>query len=154
MKNKCLFFSIMILICELSCSNLFGQTTTKEEYDYVTKGYKMQIEGGLDMKQGYALKDLGNWSLDFTDGARGFHFIGLYRTNDTKPCAIIAIYEKKDNQATRFAEYYCIPTPDATDLWERTRAQLNENLNKDNANEVLEGMAWALMKLSSAEAEK
>ena len=32
--------------------------TTLEEFNYVTKGYKIQMESGLDMKRGYSVKDL------------------------------------------------------------------------------------------------
>lgn len=144
----------VIFVSLTSHFSLSAQTTTSEEYDYVTKGYSMQVEGGLDMKQGYVLQDLGTWAATYADGSRGFHFIGLYRGADKKPCAIMAIYEKKDNGATRYAEYYCIPTMDATDLWARTQTQLNANITKDNANEVMAGMVWGLMKLASQEAAK
>lgn len=149
MKRIKILIVTTLFILSAGLTQLHAQTTTQEEYDYVTLGYKMQLEGGLDMKQGYVLKEIGEWAATFSDGTRGFRFIGLYRGTDTKPCAIMAIYGKKDNSATRYAEYYCIPTMEATDLWEKTRTQLNANLTKDNANEVLAGMVWALMKLSS-----
>ncbi len=31
--------------------------TTEEEYNYMTKGYKVQVESGLDMKKGYVMED-------------------------------------------------------------------------------------------------
>ena len=29
--------------------------TTEEEYNYITKGYQIQLSSGLDMKKGYAV---------------------------------------------------------------------------------------------------
>lgn len=47
-------------------SNSFGQLanielspTTEEEYNYLTKGYRVQLESGLDMKKNYLLEDWG-----------------------------------------------------------------------------------------------
>lgn len=43
--------------------------TTEEEYNYMTKGYRIQVESGLDMKKGYAfapseLVPVGNYSFE------------------------------------------------------------------------------------------
>lgn len=51
--------STLILAAAFFSVTLFGQTT-EEEYNYLTKGYKVQIESGLDMKKGYEFKDLAN----------------------------------------------------------------------------------------------
>ncbi|MFV5699001.1 hypothetical protein ACM55H_11595 [Flavobacterium sp. ZT3R17] len=44
--------------------------TTLEEYNYMTKGYKIQISSGLDVKKGYVINDLvrrdtGQYVFDF-----------------------------------------------------------------------------------------
>ncbi|WP_421799825.1 hypothetical protein [Haliscomenobacter sp.] len=52
--NAMKFFLSLILIA--FCSISFAQGTTQEEYNYVTKGYKIQQESGLDMKKGYSIK--------------------------------------------------------------------------------------------------
>ena len=153
MKNFMFLIATSVLI---ACSTKsFSQATTDDEYNYVVKGYQAQVEGGLDMKKGYILKDLGDWSALYTDGTRGFKFIGLYRSTDTKPCAIMAIYQKKDNGKLSYQEYYCIPTTDAPqNLWDRTMSQINANFGKPNADEILGGMTWSLMKFSAQEMAK
>lgn len=40
------FFGLVVFF-----TNLYFQTT-QEEYNYITKGYKIQLESGLDMKKG------------------------------------------------------------------------------------------------------
>jgi hypothetical protein len=153
MKKLMLLIATTILIAYSTKS--YSQVTTEEEYNYVIKGYQAQVEGGLDMKTGYILKDIGEWAALYTDGTRGFKFIGLYRAADTKPCAIMAVYQKKDNGKLSYQEYYCIPTSDAPqNLWDRTMQQLNANFGKPNANEILAGMAWSLMKFSAQEVAK
>ena len=153
MKKLMLLIATSILI---ACSTkLYSQATTDEEYNYVIKGYQAQVEAGLDMKKGYMLKELGEWSALYTDGTRGFKFIGLYRATDTKPCAVIAIYQKKENGKLSYQEYYCIPSSDAAqNLWDRTMSQINANFGKPNADEILGGMVWSLMKFSAQEVAK
>ena len=60
---KALWAGVLILSSIAS----FGQVaisvpapTSEEEYNYLTKGYKVQIESGLDMKKGYALHNMGD----------------------------------------------------------------------------------------------
>ena len=155
--NKAKLIIIAFLLALSGSTQLFSQsktTTTEEEYNYVTKGYKVQIESGLDMKKGYSLKDLGEWNLKYSDVSRGFAFKGLYRDNDTIPCAVMAIYQKKRNNKPAISEYYCIPTLDAALLWERTMSQVNQDYNQSNANEIYVGMVWALMKFASQQTFK
>jgi len=157
MKKIKLTLATLVLVIYSGSAKLYCQSkisTTEEEYNYVTKGYKTQFESGLDMKKGYILKDLGEWSLKYDNVTRGLTFKGLLRENDTIPCAVMAIYQKKNNGKSSLTEYYCIPTLDAPDLWDRTIAQLNENYTQANANEIYIAMIWALMKFSSQEIAK
>ncbi len=57
--------SITIIFCIASFITL-GQTT-ETEYNYVTKGYKIQLESGLDMKKGYRFEDLDTWGVEAFD---------------------------------------------------------------------------------------
>jgi len=55
MKN---LTKLLLSIALFASFNIYGQSiktlgTTLEEYNYITKGYKVQIESGLDMKKGY-----------------------------------------------------------------------------------------------------
>lgn len=156
--KKAIFIFVTLLITVLFGSvKTYSQTpvtTTEEEYNYITKGYQVQIESGLDMKKGYTLKDIGDWSLKYGDGNRGFTFKGLYRGTNTKPCAIMAIYNKKEGEKITYKEYYCIPTLTAEALWNKTLSQLSANFEKSNANQMYSAMVWALMKLAAQEIVK
>lgn len=145
--------AIFLLTLFISVSAFVKAQTTEEEYNYVTKGYKVQMESGLDMKKGYTLKDLGNWSLNFgSDGTREATFKGLYRDNSDKPCAIMLIYTRP---STNYKEYYCIPTIDApSNLWDKTLTQINSHFTEQNAKAVYSTLVWALMKFSTQQTNK
>lgn len=108
-------------------SNLNG--TTLEEYNYLSKGYKDQIDKGLDMKKGYILK---NVISDFSDAIsfspeqtykRHSEFKLLFKEGDSKPCAILMIltvYHKSKLNATH---YFCIPTYNSN-LWTNLKEDL------------------------------
>ena len=46
-----------ICLMRLSTAAFAQSPTTQEEYNYATKGYKIQLESGLDTKKGYIIKD-------------------------------------------------------------------------------------------------
>ena len=85
----------------------FAQTT-EEEYNYITKGYKIQISSGLDMKKGYTFKDLYLYKKDFEMGNKTgyyqFTFKGLYKDGKIKPCAIMVECKGVAD------DYLCLPT--------------------------------------------
>ena len=131
--------------------SLQNQITTQEEYNYITKGYKVQTESGLDMKQGYSLIRLGEWSLTSGVENRECVFQGLLRDGQTKPCAIMMIYHRTDipNGQTW---YICIPTPNAKYLWQQTLEFISQNFKGNDL--MLQSVIWALMKFSSEIATK
>ncbi len=51
------------LVCQLDSMLVRAVPTTMEEYNYMTKGYKIQVESGLDMKKGYSFKDMGEHKI-------------------------------------------------------------------------------------------
>jgi hypothetical protein len=116
--------------------------TTVEEYNYMSKGYKMQIDGGLDMKKGYSFIPLGEWNLKDGNAEGKFIFKGLVRQGQSTPCGTMMIYRLKSRYSKDFSEaaYICIPTLDATsELWETTFKGIPNN----------DMIAEALMKFSS-----
>lgn len=87
----------------------FGNAqTTLEEWNYVTKGYKIQIESGLDMKKGYNIKHVGSYTYDNYDAVRTINFKKLIKTSNNTVCAIMLEYIRKDKRSTNVV-YYCIP---------------------------------------------
>jgi len=93
--------------------------TSEEEYNYLTKGYKIQLESGLDMKKGYILKDMGEWE----EGSYGFKFKALIR-EEAEEIAGILVIAKSDSWTGVSTYYLCIPI-NSPDLLKR----YNENLS-------------------------
>ena len=116
MKKMKVFTSMLILLVVFISGSTFGQTTM-EEYNYVTKGYKIQIESGLDMKKGYTFTDLFENVITTGSTVRKCTFKALMRTNQAKPCAILCIYTRSDNN---YSDYVCIPTTDSPkEIWDK-----------------------------------
>lgn len=103
MKRKLIISTILICLI-FGTGVLFGQTS-QEEYNYVTKGYKAQVDNGLDMKKGYELKDIDEKATQ----ERKVSLKVLYRLKETKKeiAAYMIIYTKKGNSS----EYICVPHP-------------------------------------------
>lgn len=139
-------FLIIILTC-LCFTSILAQTT-QEEYNYITKGYKVQIESGLDMKKGYTMVDYGVWSLNHGEQTRLCEFKGLVRAGQSKPCAILMLYKRTDI-ANGVNYYVCIPSNDAPEeIWSQTLKHLDEIYKECNI-QMAETMVWALMKFGS-----
>ena len=114
MKKLILGLFLLLGVLHLNAQKI--APTTEEEYNYVTKGYRIQQESGLDDKRGYRWEDLTSHYTD--NGIRTMKFKALYRIGESKPCAVLLIYKNLD---TRDTEYFCIPTYDAPkELWLRT----------------------------------
>lgn len=136
--KKIVLFSLLILISGLLKAQDFSPTT-EEEYNMGSVGYKMYLRMGVEIKAGYKVKDIAEYEY----GERKASFKGLFRSGDTKPCAIIMIYSKQRGNP----EYYCIPTPDAPEiLWDRYRVSLSGEI--DNKQEQLQFLSFALGKAS------
>jgi len=128
------------------------QGTTQEEYNYITKGYKIQIESGLDMKQGYVLVDVPmfyNGSISNTatktdkNITRTFEFKKLIRTKNNQVCALMIIYSRS-GQANN---YICIPMKNSSqDVWDVAVKDLDKY-----SDEVYRAITWALVKFISNE---
>jgi hypothetical protein len=100
-------FLFFFLILSISFLNpLFAQEkiaeTTVEEYNFLTKGYKIQLEAGLDMKRGYSL--VNNSSTD--DGKYSFEYSVLKRNATNEYVAILVVAKSKTWNNTYFI---CIP---------------------------------------------
>lgn len=149
--RKLFLKSFIIFVIAMSHSFFIKAQTTQEEYNYLTKGYKVQMESGLDMKKGYTLEDLGDWSYAHGTEIRKCTFKSLIRENDGLPCATLLIYQRADipNGAVF---YICIPSFDAAeDIWQQTN-----NYIKLNVDETLpmQAIIYGLMRLNSQQISK
>lgn len=80
------------------------QTTTDEEYNYLTKGYEISLETGSDIKSGYKLNKFkeniyDNYTIEY------YSFDEL-KTAKTK-CILIVL--KKEKSKKDKAIYLCLP---------------------------------------------
>lgn len=91
--------------------------TTQDEYNYLTKGYKVQLESGLDMKKGYVFGDsfIGN------NGGKTFTLTPLIREERKEVCAVLLQYKIKSVWGETL-NYLCIPI---------NNPALEEQFNKD-----------------------
>jgi hypothetical protein len=123
--------------------------TTLEEYNYITKGYKIQMESGLDMKKGYYLQPLKSVTYNANRVSRTFNFKNLVRIQGEKICAIMVEYIKSEqnihNRWENTVTYFCIPAKNSsTEIWELAKKQ-NTSIQKDLAI----AYSWALTLLIS-----
>lgn len=117
--------------------------TTQEEYNYITKGYKVQIESGLDMKKGYTLTDLDTSKLTIGEITRSCTFKGLFRNGEVKPCAVMILYKRLDNDKTY---YICIPSNNTSnEIWKQTYAWVDTIIT----DELSKTLILSLMKFSA-----
>jgi len=144
---KMLFWLSIGLI--IGTASVFGQTT-QEEYNYITKGYKVQIDSGLDMKKGYSFLDYGSSGLNSGSETRTCEFKGLVRQNQNKPCAIMMIYRRTDIPNGQ-VYYICIPSANSSDeLWKQTLNVISTDIAGTRNIAMMQTVIWALMKFGSS----
>ena len=120
--------------------------TTEEEYNYITKGYKIQIESGLDMKKGYRFEDVDSWGLKYSGFERNASFKMLYRDGEKKPCAILM---KLDRTNTTFEAYLCIPHYFSDDqIWKRAYNDF-VTIGSNDWTEASRAYTWGMIKMIS-----
>ena len=123
---------VLVFILSMVSLTTFSQTTL-EEYNYVTKGYKIQQESGLDIKKGYSMVKIDeNYSTDRR--ATLYKFNKLVTTKEkARTVAYMIEYEKKGKPK----EYYCVPHKDSDgEIKELFYTSLNTP-NTDNSIKLL-----------------
>lgn len=116
MKKNVLTF-MLLFVCFIGLSQE-EQATTLVEFNYLTKGYQIQIESGLDMKKGYHLIPLNKTSIKGSDNiTRNLEVKLLKRGSEKKACATLIIFNTDQNN-TPF--YFCIPgIKSSNDIWQK-----------------------------------
>ncbi len=111
----------------LGTSRCLSQTTL-EEYNYVTKGYRAQVENGLDMKQGYTFQDVTESTLMTGDSSyKKTEFKALLRKGEKVPCAILCIYSEVEDNVVQNTDYICIPQLDSSkEVWKMAYDKIAE----------------------------
>ena len=114
-----MYMKKLFLIAFLVMPFLAFSQTTLEEWNYITKGYKIQKESGLDMKKGY------NFVFDKkqSEGKTEVQFYFLQK-NVTKENVAIMVFCPYSNA------YFCIPklgNKDVNDLFQKQTTNLIKN---------------------------
>jgi hypothetical protein len=96
MKYLILGAMLLLNVCASSAQ------TTWEEYNYLTKGYRIQRESGLDAKKGYTV----TLAVHERVQERDTKFYTCIRDGETNPCAFLVVYT---NSKLNQQDYICIP---------------------------------------------
>ena len=113
---------LSILTFSFAFINYTKSQTTQEEYLYLTKGLKIQIENGLDIKKGYELKKIDYAGVE----NKKVELFKLIRQNTNTIAAHLLVY----NNSTS-SEYICIPTKDASEEMRNAYfGQLSNNMGQ------------------------
>lgn len=136
-----------LILCTIVFSTSAIAQTTLEEYNYLTRGYKIQLESGLDMKSGYEIKDAGSYAVTYGNGtfSRDVKFMHLYRIGEEIPCATLAIFSRSN---TTYEEYYCIPHIDSSsEIWNQAFRDFETLSSAWSVSGT--GYSWSLIKMIS-----
>jgi hypothetical protein len=105
-------FLIFIFLFLSTVFNSFAQKifipptqTTDEEYNYLTKGYKIQTESGLDMKKGYKFESMET----ITEDNYSFKYQALIREGKNEVAGISVIITIRYAIGAPKVYYLCIP---------------------------------------------
>lgn len=144
MKKVKLILTSVFAIVSVVC---FSQTT-QEEYNYITKGYKVQIESGLDMKKGYSFKDLQGGKTTKGSEKRSCSLKALYRDGSDKACAIMIIYKRTDiSDGVQY--YFCVPSMNADEeMWDLAFRDMTSKIGSTSPM-MDKTIIWGLMKALS-----
>ncbi len=109
--------ALLILLIS-NVHSVFAQEMTLEEYNYITKGIKIQLEAGLEPKRGYSLKEVTTVNVTVNLAMRTMTFKAIYRDTETKPFAFLCVYK---NNVSGFEDYICIPcAQERGEYWNKT----------------------------------
>jgi len=114
MKKITTAILIFATFSALSLAQIKTSVTTEEEYNYMTKGYSIQLSSGLDMKRGYAT----GISVKISQEYYAFNFIPLYKVTDVDS-ALVGHIVKAFSKSWDNTYWYGFPIGDQ-DLLNRT----------------------------------
>lgn len=135
MKKTILLLITFSAIC--LTSKTINAQTTMDEFNYITKGYKIQLESGLDMKAGYEFTKIDEVVI----GERSVTLSKLLN-NKTRVAGYLMVYKKSNKDP----EYICIPNPNSSyEVIELYKNSLYPN-KTENSSLKLQIIAFLLSK--------
>ena len=118
MKKTILTFLLLTFLVNFSFSQdaNYSSRTTEEEYNYMSKGYQVQIANGLDMKKGY---NTGIPILIIIDHYN-YKYIPLFRISNREKVLVGYIVNITFKNAFITIDYWCCLPLGNKELLERT----------------------------------
>jgi hypothetical protein len=117
--------------------------TTQEEYNYATKGLKVQRANGLDMKSGYTLSTpttmkMGTYTVTIEDLVR--------KADGTVACSVLQVLNATWPPVQGYS-YLCIPNPGSPgEIW----TQYNQAQQQYSSLDIMRAVSYALSARLSA----
>ncbi len=125
----------------LTGTNARSQTTS-EIYNYITKGYITTISQGLDMKKGYAYKDLlegAEFEGSLSTSKYQFVYRKFYEEKNPEETVAFMILLKKNGSV---AGVFCMPSAKSDEnLWSSFFKDITARLYADQKNQLLSEIA-------------
>ena len=140
---------LFVVVITLKSAMFLSQTedsytgTTLEEYNYVTKGYAVQLEQGLDMKAGYEIMDWESFGINTSDeGEIMVQINDLWKKNTSMEMNYRATMVIISSSLYDFKQYLCIPNYySSSEMWNR----YFDEIKLLNQNYLL-ALSWRLSK--------
>jgi len=138
-----------IYIIALITSFTAASQTTLTEYNYLTKGYALDLETGRDIKKGYTINLINGFSSDIIVEkdtiSRAVHLYSFNKEGEQKPVALLAKYIRLDN---KHITYFCIPS-DKSDIdvikLAKTEYFKKHNVTEENSTRI--HYSWNVLNL-------
>lgn len=128
MKKLLLVGMLLFNVVVFAQENTFEKAkpvTTEKEYNYLTKGLKIQEDSGLDIIDGYELEELQN--LKVSNYRFDFKYLKEINTQQRKALSVII-----ESKVTNTKYYVCIPVrnADLTNSYASYVNQFDVNMSK------------------------
>ena len=101
MKKLLFIFSFITICCNAQQKE--PTTTTDEEYNYLSNGYGLTVENGLEIKKGYSLKPL----CDIEKEGYKYEYIGFVNSDGITKALLVKMTKDKDSKDK--IVFLCIP---------------------------------------------
>ncbi len=128
-------FTITLLLVVVTTLSYSETKTTLEDYNYLTKGLKFQLDNGLGIKQGYNLKQIGQ----FNNSVEYCKIFAFYKeSNPDEIIAALVTIETKDK-----VHYLCIPNENSDiNIKQASYDLINTTLTKEQVTLIAFALAY------------
>ena len=135
---------LFLLLFILGSGVAYSQSTTQDEYNYMTKGWLTMQKQGLGMKAGYATADRGKYILDYSGYNLEVSILCLTRSADNTTAGfIVMVHDTKKNET----QYFGVPAKGTEQaIWNQTISSIRGVYGKDPNG--FESIMYAMMHIA------